>query len=94
MYTFYNVLFQVEDEALQDEPLELRYHKCSKISNRFLLPFSNKLLVFRAGIHKILVRIANWDDPDQTASLEVGRSSLLLVCIVYVLLFFDRVQNV
>ena len=92
MYIFYIALFQVEDEALQDEPLELRYRKCSKISNRFLLPFSNRLLVFRAGIHKILVRIANWEDPDQTASLEVERSSLFWVCTVYV--FFDRVQNV
>ena len=26
------------------------------------------MLVFRAGIHKILVRIANREDPDQTAS--------------------------
>ena len=29
---------------------------------------STKTLVIRAGIHKMLVRIANWDDPDQTAS--------------------------
>ena len=27
------------------------------------------MLVFRAGIHKMLVRIANREDPDQTASL-------------------------
>ena len=32
--------------------------------------FSNKMLVFRAGIHKILVGIANREDPDQTASEE------------------------
>ena len=31
---------------------------------------SNKMLVFRAGIHKMLPRIANSEDPDQTASLE------------------------
>ena len=42
------------------------YGKCSE----FLFLFSNKLLVFRAGIHKILVRIANGEDPDQTASSE------------------------
>ena len=32
--------------------------------------FSNKLSVIRAGIHKMLVRIANREDPDQTASSE------------------------
>ena len=32
--------------------------------------FSNKMLVFRAGMHKILVRIANREDHDQTASEE------------------------
>ena len=29
--------------------------------------FSNKMLVIRAGIHKMLVRIANREDPDQAA---------------------------
>ena len=46
------------------------YSKCSKISITFQYLFSNKLLVFRTGIHKMLVRIANMEDPDQTASLE------------------------
>ena len=45
------------------------YGKCSKILNAFLL-FSNKILLFRAGIHKMLVRIENRADPDQTASEE------------------------
>ena len=35
-----------------------------------LFLFSNKMLGFRAGIHKMLVRIANGEDPDQTASSE------------------------
>ena len=48
----------------------LRYSKCSKISNTFLFLFSNKMLVFRAGIHKFLARVANSEDPDQTASKE------------------------
>ena len=48
----------------------LRYSKCSKISNTFLILFSNTMLIFRAGIHKVLVRIANREDPDQTASSE------------------------
>ena len=46
------------------------YNKCSKISNIFLFLFSNKMVVFSAGIHKFLVRIANREDPDQTASSE------------------------
>ena len=37
---------------------------------KFLFLFSNKMLIFRAGIQKILVRIANREDPDQTASEE------------------------
>ena len=43
------------------------YGQCSKISN-FL--FSNKMLVVMAGIHKMLGRIANREEPDQTASSE------------------------
>ena len=45
------------------------YRKCSKNSNTFFL-FSNKMLVIRDGIHKIFIRIANREDPDQTASSE------------------------
>ena len=41
--------------------------KCSKISNFFLFLFSNKMMVIRAGLHKLLVRIENREDPDQTA---------------------------
>ena len=43
---------------------------CPKIWNDFLFMFSNKMLVIRAGIHKMLVKIANREDPDQTASSE------------------------
>ena len=46
------------------------YVKCSKISNAFLFLFLNKMFVIRAGIHKMLVTIANREDPDQTASSE------------------------
>ena len=35
-----------------------------------LFLFSNEMLVLRAGSHKILVRIANREYPDQTASSE------------------------
>ena len=46
------------------------YGKCSKISNTHLFLFSTKMLAVRARIHKMLVRIANREDPDQTASSE------------------------
>ena len=46
------------------------YGKCSKMLNTFLFLFSNKMFDFKAGIHKMLARIANWEDPDQTSSLE------------------------
>ena len=46
------------------------YGKCSKISNTFHFLFSTKMLVIRAGIYKMIVRIANREDPDQTASSE------------------------
>ena len=42
--------------------------KCSKIWDTFLFMFSNEMLVFRARNHKMLVKIANWEDPYQTAS--------------------------
>ena len=53
-----NVSFPYEQEIYM-------YRKCSKILNTFLILFSNKMLMFRAGIYKILVRIANRGDPDQ-----------------------------
>ena len=36
--------------------------------NTLLFEFSDNTLIIRAGIHKMLVRIANREDPDQTAS--------------------------
>ena len=63
--------------------------KCSKISNTFLFLFSNKMLVFRAGIYKMLVRIANREDPDQTASSETVWSGSAL--FVYAFLAATRV---
>ena len=43
--------------------------------------FSNKMLVTRPRIHKMLVKIANREDPDQF------RSSLIYVCTVCIGLF-------
>ena len=40
--------------------------------------FLNKLLVFRAGTHKLLVRIANREDLDKTASEEAVLSGSAL----------------
>ena len=42
----------------------------SIIPKTFLTPLSNKMLVIKAGIHQMFVRIANREDPDQTASSE------------------------
>ena len=39
---------------------------CSEFQ-RLLFLFSNKMLAIRAEIHKMLVRIVNREDPDQTA---------------------------
>ena len=44
--------------------------KCSKISNTFLFLFSNRMWVIKAGIRRMLVRIANREDPGQTTSSE------------------------
>ena len=46
----------------------LYFGKCSKILNTFLFLFSYKMFVSRAGNHTVLVRIANREYPDQTAS--------------------------
>ena len=40
-----------------------------KFQTLFFL-FSSKMLVIRAGFHKLLVNIGNGEDPDQTASSE------------------------
>ena len=50
-------------------------HQCSHTVNvlkfRTLLTlFSNKMMAFKAGTHKLLVIIANMEDLDQTASSE------------------------
>ena len=37
----------------------------------FSLSVLNKMLVIRAGIHKMHYRIANREDPDQTASSSI-----------------------
>ena len=50
--------------------LSMQHGVFSNISSTFPIQFSDKLLVIRAGIHKMHVGIANREDPDQTASSE------------------------
>ena len=49
---------------------QVKASKYSKTLSSFLFLFSNKMLVFRAGTHKMLARIANRKYPDRTASEE------------------------
>ena len=60
------------------------YGKCSKITNSFLVLFSNKTSVINAGIHKMLVSIANREDPGSDCFF---RSSLIWVFSVCLGLF-------
>ena len=50
--------------------LSFNWGKCLRISNTFPFLYSNQMVVFRAEIHKMLVRLVNREDPDQTDSLE------------------------
>ena len=56
--------------------LQICIGKCSKISNTFVFLFSSKMMVIRAGIHKLVDRIAKRGDPDQTASEVIALPSL------------------
>ena len=57
------VKFQ-NSSVLKQIQVILIYGKCSKISKTFRFQCSNTMLVFRAGIYKMIVRIANREDPD------------------------------
>ena len=59
----------------------LKYGKYSKITNTFPHLFPSKMLIIRAGIHKLLIRIANSEDLDQNASSEAILSgSTICLC--------------
>ena len=60
--------FLTSEISLTAFPIATAHYKCNKILKTFLVQFSNKILVIKAGIHKMLVRIANREDPDQTSS--------------------------
>ena len=53
---------------------------------RVFFLFSNEMFAIRAGIHKMLVRIANREDPDQIASCSRTQSSdpMMFDLILYV----------
>ena len=55
----------------------LAFGKYSKILNTFFTLFSNKMLVMKAEMHKMLLRIANREDHDQTASSDLGLHCLV-----------------
>ena len=63
--------------------LPISYCKCSKISNTFLLLFADKVLVIRAQIYKMCVRIANRKNSDQTASAEAVWSESALFVVAF-----------
>ena len=60
-----------QTNVYQTGQVGIRHSPCveNRISNTFLFLLYNKM-VFKGGIHKKLVRIANREDPDQTASSE------------------------
>ena len=63
---------------IQSQSGQSEYGESYKIFNTFLFLFSNEILVFRTGIHKMLVRIENREDPDQTLKKQ---SDLGLPCL-------------
>ena len=58
----------------------LNYSKCSQILNTFLFLFSERMFVMGAVTHKMLVRKANREDPDQTASSDSDQG---LPCLLF-----------
>ena len=58
----------------------MNYCVCSKMSNTFIFLFATEMYVIRAGIQKMLVRIANSKDDNPTASSgAVGFESVLFI---------------
>ena len=66
------------ETVVQIYKFKIQHGKYSKILDTFLFLFSNTMLVFKAGIHKILVRKASREDPDETISSEAFGSMLFV----------------
>ena len=64
--------------------------KALKSQTLFFL-FSNKMLLFRTGSHKMHVKIANREDPDQL--LLQRQSDLGLLCLSIPFLYQTSVRN-
>ena len=58
-----SVLVNKRERKKMDVLRESYYGKCSKISNTFLFLFSNKTLVIRTGINRMLVGIPKQEIP-------------------------------
>ena len=65
-----NTLKKFVTPSIQNSPNQSDNGNYTTISNTFLALFSSIMVVIYAGIHKMRVRIANREDPDQTASPE------------------------
>ena len=70
MVKHYKVLVKLNFRDHQQNELTPFPLGIKQLAHSFLFLFSNKLLAIRAGVHKMLVRIANREDPNQTASEE------------------------
>ena len=62
------------------------YGNCSKFLNTFFFLFSNIMWIIKAGIHKMLFRIANREVPKQTGKTLIRlllqkQSNLGLLCL-------------
>ena len=70
--TFYFIIFEWPLKigfTVHSIAAKCTYGTFSEISNTLFFPLSYKMFLIRAEIHKMLVRIANMQYPDQTASL-------------------------
>ena len=51
------------------------------------------MLFIRAGVHKMLVEIADMEDPDQTVSDLQMQSDLILLCFLILKAFLGRARS-
>ena len=51
------------------------------------------MLFIRAGVHKMLLKIADMEDPDQTVSDLQMQSDLILLCFLILKAFLGRARS-
>ena len=69
--------------------------KCSKILSTFLVLFSTKILVIKAGIYKMLVRMVNMEDQDlglHCLSRQLWQTTSVIYFRTFIVLYFISVQ--